>query len=46
VINIELCKKIISKNKNLNFSKEEITELRDFLYRLAEITINQNIEEK
>jgi hypothetical protein len=46
VINIELCRKIISKNKNLNLSTEEIIELRGFLYLLAEIMINKNIEEK
>ncbi len=36
MLNLEICEKVLKQN-GLNLTKEEIKQLRDFLYRLAMI---------
>lgn len=41
---IEFCKRILN-NENINYNNEEIKAIRDYLYLLAEIEIDNNILE-
>ena len=46
MLTIELCAQILNKNEERKYTTAEVKEIREYLYQIARLEINNNLNEE